>query len=396
MLMADRKPKRRRRPNSFVEIANALLGLLVLGLLVLGGLLYWGAQQFYGPGPVTADTTFIVERNSGLGSVATRLEEQGLIADSGPVGGRFLFQLGGYALKKQGQIKAGEFHIPAGASMADILHEITEGKPIQYAVTVPEGFTAWQVVNRLNEDVFLTGEISSLPPEGTVLPETYSYERGDTRASVLERMQKDMADRIAEIWADCDPEVCGPDKPIKTQDDLVTLASIVEKETGLASERDKVAAVFINRLKRGMKLQSDPTIIYGITKGEGPLGRQLRKSEIEAATDYNTYQIEGLPKGPIANPGVESLTAVAHPAKTADLYFVAAGADPGQGHLFAASYAQHQRNVAKYRAALREQANAQALEEAEAAKEALEAQQAEAVGEDVPAAETPATPAPAN
>jgi UPF0755 protein len=194
-------------------------------------------------------------------------------------------------------------------------------------------------------------------------------------------MQKDMAETVAEVWKGCDPEVCGPDQPIKTPEDLVTLASVVEKETGIANERPQVAAVFINRLKRGMRLQSDPTIIYGITKGEGPLGRDLKKSEIEAVTDYNTYQIEGLPKGPIANPGVDALKAVAHPAKTADLYFVAAGADPSKGHLFASTYKQHQANVAKYRAALRQAAKDL---EAEEAKEALEAQQAAAAGEDVP------------
>jgi UPF0755 protein len=193
-------------------------------------------------------------------------------------------------------------------------------------------------------------------------------------------MQKDMADTIAEVWKDCDPEVCGPDQPIKSPEELVVLASVVEKETGIASERPQVAAVFINRLKKGMRLQSDPTIIYGITKGEGPLGRDLKKSEIEAVNDYNTYQMAGLPKGPIANPGVDALKAVAHPAKTADLYFVAAGADPSQGHLFASSYKQHQVNVGKYRAALRQAKKDLTAEEA---KEALEAEQAAAAGEDV-------------
>jgi UPF0755 protein len=295
--------------------------------------------------------------------------------------GRYVFQLGGYALKKQGQLKAGEFKIPAGASMADILTQLTEGKPIQHAVTVPEGYTVKQVMNRLNSEQLLTGEVADIPTEGSLLPQTYIFDRGASRDSILERMQKDMADTVAEVWKGCAPEVCGPDQPIKTPEDLVTLASVVEKETGIASERPQVAAVFINRLKRGMRLQSDPTIIYGITKGEGPLGRDLKKSEIEAVTDYNTYQIEGLPKGPIANPGVDALNAVAHPAKTADLYFVAAGADPSKGHLFAATYKQHQANVAKYRAALRQAAKDL---EAEEAKEALEAQQAAAAGEDVP------------
>jgi UPF0755 protein len=378
--MADRKSRRRPRRFGLIDIANAVLGLVVLALLAVGAVLFWGGQQFYGPGPIKTDTTFIVERNSGLGTTAARLEDQGLIAGGGPMPARYIFQLGGYALKKQGQLKAGEFKIPAGASMADILTELTEGKPIQHTVTVPEGYTAKQVVNRLNAEQLLTGEVAEIPAEGSILPQTYNFDRGATRASVLARMQTDMADTVAEVWKGCDPEVCGPDQPIKTPEDLVTLASVVEKETGIASERPQVAAVFINRLKRGMRLQSDPTIIYGITKGEGPLGRDLKKSEIEAVNDYNTYQMEGLPKGPIANPGVDALNAVAHPAKTADLYFVAAGADPAQGHLFASTYKQHQANVAKYRAALRQAARDL---EAEEAKEALEAEQAAAAGEDV-------------
>lgn len=390
--MAGRRKQRRRPRSAIVEVANALLGLLVLGLLVVAGLLYWGAQQFYGPGPLEKETTFLVERNSGLGSVATRLAEQGLINEAAPLGGRLVFQLGTFALKKQGQIKAGEFHIPAGASMADILREITEGRPIQYAVTIPEGYTAWQVINRLNEDNALTGEITQLPPEGSILPQTYSYERGDTRASVLQRMQADQERVLAEIWAACDPDVCGPDGVLKTPAELVTLASIVEKETGVASERDRVAAVFLNRLKRGMRLQSDPTTIYGITKGQGALGRGLRRSEIEAVTDYNTYQIDGLPKGPIANPGRQAMEAVAHPAKTSDLYFVAAGPVPSDGHLFASTYAEHQRNVAKWRQVEREMANAAAQAEAEAARQALEEEAAKQIGQDVTGdgAETPA------
>ena len=380
--MAERKPRRRRRQNGFIEIGNALLGLVVLGILGAGGVLFFGAQQFYARGPVSDPTTFVVERNSGLGTVAARLEEKGLIAN------RFVFQAGGWALKKQGQLKAGEFNIPAGASMADILREMTEGRAIQHAVTVPEGYTVWQVVSRLVEEPLLTGDLPAAPPaEGTILPQTYNYDRGATRASVLQRMQDEMKAEVDRIWAACDPEVCGPDQPIKSPEELVTLASVVEKETGLASERPQVAAVFINRLKRGMRLQSDPTIIYGITKGQGPLGRDLRRSEIDAVTEYNTYQIDGLPKGPIANPGIDALEAVANPADTADLYFVAAGADPSEGHLFAATYSEHQENVARYRQIVREHEKNLELE---AAKEKLAAEQAAEAGEDVPAEQAPA------
>ncbi len=379
--MADRKTRRNRRRNGFVEIANAVLGLLVIGIVLAVGVLFWGGQQFYARGPATADTTFVVERNSGATVIGQRLEDQGLISN------RFVFYAGSYALKKQREIKAGEFHIPAGASMADILKEFTEGKPIQHAVTVPEGYTAFQAMERLKAEAVLVGDIASLPEEGTILPQTYHFDRGATRASVLERMQADMKAAVADVWKNCDPEVCGPEQIVKTPEQLVILASVVEKETGIASERPQVAAVFLNRLKRGMRLQSDPTIIYGITKGVSVLGRDLKKSEIEAKNDYNTYQMEGLPKGPIANPGLDALKAVAHPAKTNDLYFVAAGADPSKGHLFAPTYKQHQQNVAKYRQALRQ---AKIDDEAEAAREALAAQQAEAAGEDVPEDAAPA------
>lgn len=376
--MADRKERRRRRrPRSgLVDIANGILALVVLLILAAGALLFYGANRFYAPGAFSEPRTFLVERNSGLQTIAARLEEAGLVQD------RLIFTVGTYALKKQGQIKAGEFELQAGASMADILKELTEGTPIQYAVTIPEGFTSWQVIDRLNDDDLLTGEITILPAEGSILPQTYHYDRGMTRKSVLERMQADMKAEVAKLFAECDPEVCGPNGVVKTEAEFVTLASIVEKETGIASERPQVAAVFVNRLKKGMRLQSDPTIIYGITKGTSVLGRDLRKSEIEAKNGYNTYQIDGLPLGPIANPGIDALRAVAHPAKTSDLYFVAAGADPGQGHLFAATYKEHQQNVARYRQALRE---AQRDAEAQAAKEALEAEQAAKAGDEVAA-----------
>jgi UPF0755 protein len=371
----DRRDKRRRRQRSgLVEIANAILALFVLGLLAVGGVLFYGAQRFYAEADRPEEETFIVERGASLMRVAEGLELAGLVEN------RYIFFTGAYVLKKQSQIKAGEFNIPPRASMSEILKEITEGTPVQHAVTVPEGFTVWQAIDRLNGEDLLTGEIASLPPEGSILPQTYAYDRGAKREVVLQRMLDDMSKALADVWATCNPSVCGPTGPIKTQKDLLILASIVEKETGIASERPQVAAVFINRLKRGMRLQSDPTIIYGITKGASVLGRDLKKSEIEAKNDYNTYQMDGLPIGPIANPGIDALKAVANPAPTADLYFVAAGADPSQGHLFAPTYKQHQQNVAKYRAALRQ---AQRDEEAQAAKEALEEQQAEEAGEDV-------------
>jgi UPF0755 protein len=291
--------------------------------------------------------------------------------------------MGGWAMRKQRDIKAGEFILPANASMASVLKEITEGTPIARRVTIPEGWTSWQVAQEIGKDAhILTGELASPPAEGSILPGSYDYEREDTRQSVLEQMQAKMKAQLAEIWAACDPEVCGADAPVKTPEQLVTLASIVERETGVPTERGQVAAVFVNRLKRGMRLQSDPTIIYGITRGEAPLGRGLKRSEIEAQTPYNTYQIDGLPAGPIANPGIESLKATANPDDVDYLYFVAAGAVPSDGHLFASTYAEHRRNVAKYREVERQEA-IEAEAEAEEAKDAIEAAEASEAGETV-------------
>ncbi|MDF2797731.1 MAG: mltG [Devosia sp.] len=374
--MADPKNRRTRKRsrNGFLDILNGFLTLLVIGLVVVGGVLLYGVSQFYGNGPAPADTVFRVEAGNGLGTTAQRLEEQGLISN------RYVFQLGGRALERQAMLKAGDFTIPAGASMADILKELTEGNPLRYAVVVPEGWTSWEAVQRINGDSNLVGEITAMPPEGSLLPGSYDYLPGDTRQSVIDKMQAAMQAQLAEIWA-----ARNPDLPLETPEEMLVLASIVEKETGVASERPQVAAVFVNRLREGMRLQSDPTIIYGITNGQAPLGRGLRRSEIEAKTPFNTYQIDGLPPTPIANPGAEALRAVANPDSHDYLYFVAKGPVPSDGHAFAETYAEHQRNVARWREIEREVA-AQAEADAEAARQALEAEQAEEAGETAPAA----------
>jgi UPF0755 protein len=376
--MNDRKSRKRqkRQRNGFLDILNGLLSLVVLGMLVVGGLLIWGASQFYGDGPIVEETTFRVEAGSGLGTTAARLEEQGLISN------RYIFQLGGRALDMQGNIKAGDFRIAARSSMSDILTELTEGDPIRYAVTIPEGWTSWQVVQEINAEPNLTGEITTLPPEGSILPGSYDFVPGDTRQSVLDEMQTAMDAAVAEVWANRDPSL-----PLETPEELVILASIVEKETGLASERPQVAAVFVNRLERPMRLQSDPTIIYGITKGQSTLGRGLTRSEIEAATPYNTYQIDGLPPTPIANPGIESLRAVANPDEHEYLYFVAAGPVPSDGHVFAETYDEHRENVARWRE-IEAAAAAEAEAEAQAAKDEIEAAEA-AEAEGAAGGETP-------
>jgi len=373
--MNDRKARRRRRSsNGFLDILNGLLTLLVLALLVAGGIALYGASQFYGDGPLTAETTFRVESGSGLSSIGPRLEEQGLISN------QYIFQVGSRLSNIEGTIKQGDFRIPAGASMADILEELTEGNPIRYAVTIPEGWTSWEALQRINADSNLVGQVTTLPAEGSILPGSYDYMPGDTRQSVLDNMQQAMTTQLAAVW-----EGRVEDLPVETPEQLLVLASIVEKETGVASERPQVAAVFVNRLRDGMRLQSDPTIIYGITKGQTKLDRGLRRSEIEARTPYNTYQIDGLPPTPIANPGIESLRAVANPDTHDYLYFVAKGATPSEGHVFAETYAEHQDNVAQYRRIAAEAA-AQVEADAEAARQALEAEEA---GEnpDAPAAQ---------
>ncbi|HVX80681.1 MAG TPA: endolytic transglycosylase MltG [Devosiaceae bacterium] len=376
--MADRKQRRQRQRRGLVDFINALLTLLVLGVLVAGGLVAYGAHTFYAGGPVGKDTNFVVQRGNNLASVGERLEEQGLIDN------RYVFQLGALALKKQGQLKAGEYRLAANASMFDILKTLTEGKPVSISVTIPEGFTVAQVVDRLNKSDKLTGTITVLPPEGSLLPETYEFDPGATRQSVLDRMEEAMKAKVAEVWDNRDPGV-----PLSTPDQLVTLASIVEKETPVPSERAMIAGVYYNRLARHMRLQSDPTVVYGLTKGEGAGGRAPTRAELDQPTPYNTYQIDGLPPGPIANPGVDALTAAAHPKSSNDVYFVAASLNPKDGHLFAATFAEHRKNVAKLRAVQKEQAAA----DAEAAKDQLEEQQAAEAGDPTVAPPSGAAPA---
>lgn len=364
--MADRKKKRRRSGNGFIEAINGLLSLVLLVLVIVGGVFIYGIMTFNADGNFDEDRTFLVEPGNSLATVAQRLEEQGFIANA------YIFRFGSIALRREGSIKAGEFNIAATSSMADILRELTEGRAIQYQVVIPEGFTSWQVVERVNNDDNLTGTIDVLPAEGSLLPAAYAYQRGDTRQSVIDRMAAAMDAAVAEVW-----ETRDPDLPISTPDEMVILASIVEKETGVAAERGLVAGVFVNRLNIGMRLQSDPTIIYGITRGQGSLGRGLRRSEIEAMTPYNTYQINGLPPGPIANPGIEALRAVARPEETTALYFVADGTG---GHAFANTYAEHQRNVAVWREIERQRAEAAAEAEAQRAMDEIAEAEAEEAG----------------
>lgn len=366
-----KRTKIKKKQNGFIQILNAFLTLVVIGMVVSIGLVYFGLTKFHEPGQIAKDTVFVVPEGAGLNAIAGKLEDEKIIDN------RYVFRFGAIATDINGGLKRGEYLLPADASMRKILDTLIEGRPIQYSVTLPEGLTSWQIVERLRASVDLTGELLEVPAEGTLLPDTYSFERGSFRATIIEEMTKAHDVAVEEIWA-----TRQPDLPIKTVEEMVILASIVEKETGLASERPEVAAVFVNRLNKGMRLQSDPTIIYGINNGKGPLGRGLKRSEIDAKTDYNTYQIDGLPIGPISNPGIDSLKAVANPAETDALFFVADGTG---GHAFAVTYDEHQKNVAAWRKIEQERAKAaeeaakKAEEEAKAAEEAAAAASAPGV-----------------
>src|SRR5665213_2052895 len=269
--------------------------------------------------------------------IAEILQREGVIDNN-----RWAFIGGVFALKARSELKPGEYLFQKNASLRDVIGTMVDGKVVQHAITVPEGLTSEQIVARLSDNDIFSGAVREVPREGTLLPETYKFPRGTTRDQVIARMQQAQKRALAEIW-----ERRNPDIPIKTPEQLVTLASIVEKETGKPDERSRVAAVFVNRLRQKIKLQSDPTIIYGLVGGKGTLGRPIKRSEITQPSPYNTYVVDGLPPGPIANPGRASLEAAANPARTRDLFFVADGTG---GHAFTETYEQHQKNVVKLRA----------------------------------------------
>jgi UPF0755 protein len=318
-----------------VVIGNAVISVFVLAALAAGIALFFGKQRFEAPGALAADRVVNIPRGSGMRDIADILSREGVIDQP------WLLIGGVLVLKAREDLKAGEYEFRAHSSMRDVVATIVEGKVVAHQVSIPEGLTSQQVVARLLQDDVLAGDIKEIPREGSLLPDTYNFARGITREQMVARMQQAEQRLLREIW-----EHRAPDLPLKTPEQLIILASLVEKETGKPEERTRVAAVFVNRLKQRMKLQSDPTIIYGLVGGKGTLGRPIMKSEIEQPTPYNTYIIDGLPPGPIANPGRASLEAAANPARTRELYFVADGTG---GHAFAETYEQHQKNVARLR-----------------------------------------------
>lgn len=337
--MPTERSKRARHP--LVRAGNAILTFIVLVTVAAGVALFVGKQRFEAPGPLEQDRIVNIPRGYGVRDIAELLVREGVIDQP------WTFVAGVIVMKAREGLKSGEYRFAKRASLQDVVDTITEGKVVQHDFTVPEGLTSEQIVARLMENPILSGDIKEIPREGTLLPETYKFTRGTPRAQLIQRMQRAQRRLVNEIW---ERRLSG--LPLSTPEELVILASIIEKETSRPDERTRVAAVFVNRLRQKMKLQSDPTIIYGLVGGKGALGHPITKSERDQPTAYNTYTIDGLPPGPIANPGRASLEAAANPARTRELYFVADGTGR---HTFSDNYEQHLKAVARLRAHERQQ-----------------------------------------
>jgi UPF0755 protein len=336
---APEPPPRRPRGGGFLGKLSAFLTLLVFLAAAAAGVAIYGQSVVNAPGPLQQDKVVFIPRGSGASEIAAILEQNGVISSATAFE---TYQIAQSVLSGgQSSLRAGEYEFKQQASLKAVRETLVSGRPVQHRISIPEGLTSEQIVQRLRENDVLEGEIRNIPREGALLPDTYPFERGTSRERLLARMESEQRRVLQEIWARRSAEI-----PLKSAAELVILASIVEKETGRSDERTRVASVFINRLNRGMRLESDPTIIYGLVGGKGTLGRGILATEIRQPTPYNTYVITGLPPGPIANPGRAAMEATANPSRTRDLFFVADGTG---GHAFAETYEQHQRNVARWR-----------------------------------------------
>ncbi len=348
---------RRRRTHPFLILLNGAMTLAVVAMLGLWGVIYYGKRQFDTKGPLGHSTVFVIPKGEGLRAIAERLERENIISD------QLTFLGTAHYFGVQGDLKAGEYEIRKHSSMREVLDKLVSGRAVLHKVSIPEGLTSEQIVARLNGHGMLKGEIAQIPEEGTLLPDTYKFSRHMTRQDLIDRMKAEQQKFVAQLW-----EKRKADLPISTPREAIILASIVEKETGRADERARIAGVFVNRLKKGIPLQSDPTVIYGLVGGKGKLGRGILRSELQQETPYNTYKVKGLTPTPIANPGRAAIEAVLNPAQTNDLFFVADGTG---GHAFAPSLAKHNQNVVVWRRIERErrekaeaEARAKALAEA--------------------------------
>ena len=322
------------------KIFIALIVVLALGAGFAVGAARWAFQQIESPGPLAAAQLHIVPKGAGMSQIAREMEAADIIADSR------LFRLYARYRKLDSSLHAGEYEFQPAVSMADVLAKLAAGKTVLRFVTIPEGLTSREAAALVAVAEGMKG-IADVPAEGSILPETYTFTLDENRTAMVGRMRDAMKDTLAELWANRAENL-----PVSTPEEAVILASIVEKETGLPEERQRVAAVFVNRLNRGMPLQSDPTVVYAITKGERELGRALRFKDLEVKDPYNTYYKAGLPPGPICNPGRDAIAAVLNPIESKELYFVADGTG---GHAFAETLVQHNRNVAKWRKIQKEQ-----------------------------------------
>jgi UPF0755 protein len=363
--------RRVRREHPVLWLMHTVMTLLFVGVIGLTALFYFVRSQFDQPGPLGYATVVVIPKGEGLSAIADRMEREGVIAD------RRIFVASALYFRAQDKLKAGEYALKKNASIREVLDTLVEGKAVLYSVSVPEGLTSYQIVERLKAAPDLTGPVPLVPPEGSLLPDTYRFAKGTSREELLARMQSEQKKFIDKIWTS---RAAG--LPVKTPAEAVILASIVEKETGRADERPRVAAVFINRLKANIRLESDPTIIYGLAGGKATLGRGILRSEMDQMTPYNTYRIKGLPPTPIANPGRAAIEAVLKPGKYSDLFFVADGTG---GHVFAEKFEDHQRNVAKWRVVEKEM---RAKEEEEAARQVAAAGGAAATSATAPTAGT--------
>ncbi|MGZ9100512.1 MAG: endolytic transglycosylase MltG, partial [Brevundimonas sp.] len=323
--------RRSGRRTAFLAASATFSLFLIIALIAT-----WSV--FYAPGPAARDggeaTVVTLPSGAGVGAIAANLKAAGVIRSTD------MFKAAATLTGADRKLRAGEYEVPSGASLRSVIVLLVEGRVVRHYVTLPEGWSSAQAVDILNRQPILVGTVETTPEEGTLWPDTYEVSRGETRASVLTRMRTARDQNLARLWASRSPATV-----VRSPEEAVILASIVEKETGVAAERPRVAAVFTNRLRAGMRLESDPTIVYGITQGR-PLGRGIRRSELDRQTPWNTYQIDGLPPTPIANPGAEALAAVLAPPSSDELFFVADGSG---GHAFARTYDEHLANVARWR-----------------------------------------------